>query len=115
MSLLRNTGSHPTADWIYDQLKGEFRSLSMGTVYRNLNILIEEGAVRRIEFASTFARFDANVEPHYHFVCERCGAIRDLPLPIDDALNDRVNAATSFVARRHRIEFYGLCDSCAHQ
>jgi Fur family peroxide stress response transcriptional regulator len=112
LELLKSTGSHPTADWLYDRLKDEFPALSMGTVYRNLNILMEQGAVRRIEFGSTFARFEANVDPHYHFVCESCGAVIDLPLPIDETLNDRVNEATPYAATHHRIEFYGTCDRC---
>jgi Fur family peroxide stress response transcriptional regulator len=44
----------------------EFPSLSMGNVYRNLNILIEQGLIGRIDFGSTFDRFDANIDPHYH-------------------------------------------------
>jgi Fur family peroxide stress response transcriptional regulator len=113
MELLRTTGRHPSADWIYDQLKNEFPNLSMGTVYRNLSILIEQGAIRKIDFGSTFDRFDAKTEPHYHFICERCGAISDLALPVDDALNERVRRSTPFEVRRHRIEFYGICDQCA--
>jgi len=110
--LLQSTGRHPTAEWIYDQLKGEFPSLSMGTVYRNLSVLIEQGLIKKIDFGSTFDRFDANTGPHYHFVCERCGSIIDLELPIDEGLNEQVNRATPFTARRHRIEFFGFCDRC---
>jgi Fur family peroxide stress response transcriptional regulator len=84
----------------------------MGTVYRNLNILIEQGFIRKIDFGSTFDRFDANTGPHYHFICERCGSISDLSLEIDKELNARVNEATPFQAKRHRIEFYGFCDKC---
>jgi Fur family peroxide stress response transcriptional regulator len=110
--LLQSTGMHPTADWVYDQLKGEFPNLSMGTVYRNLNILIEQGLVKKIDFGSTFDRFDANTGPHYHFICERCGAIIDLDLPVDKTLNERVNNETPYNVRKHRIEFFGLCDQC---
>ena len=110
--MLKTTGTHPTASWIYDRMKREFPDLSMGTVYRNLNILVEQGLVRRIDFGSTFDRYDANTDRHYHFICERCGSIMDLSLPIDDTLNDRVGADTGFKATRHRIEFYGLCDKC---
>jgi Fur family peroxide stress response transcriptional regulator len=112
LELLQGTGAHPTADWLYDRLKGEFPNLSMGTVYRNLNILVEQGLINRIDFGSTFDRFDARVGPHYHFICEKCGAIIDLPLPIDEALNRRVDEATPFAVSRHRIEFYGTCDRC---
>ena len=84
----------------------------MGTVYRNLQILMEQGLVKKIDFGSTFDRFDANTGPHYHFICEKCGAIIDLELPIDDSLNKRVDSATNFSVKRHRIEFFGLCDRC---
>lgn len=110
--MLQSTGRHPSADWIYDQLKNEFPNLSMGTVYRNLHILIEQGLIKKIDFGSTFDRFEANIGLHYHFICEKCRSIIDLELPIDEALNTRVNQATPFKARRHRIEFYGVCDRC---
>jgi Fur family peroxide stress response transcriptional regulator len=112
LELLRSTGSHPTASWIYDRLKGEFPDLSMGTVYRNLNILIEQDLIKKIDFGSTFDRFDANRFPHYHFICERCGSITDLEVPIDETLNRRVGQDTGFSVTRHRIEFYGLCGKC---
>jgi Fur family peroxide stress response transcriptional regulator len=112
LELLQGTGAHPTADWVYDRLKAEFPNLSMGTVYRNLNILVEQGLLNRIDFGSTFDRFDAKVGPHYHFICEKCGAIVDLPLPIDETLNRKVGEYTPFVVSRHRIEFYGICDRC---
>jgi Fur family peroxide stress response transcriptional regulator len=110
--LLRGTETHPTASWIYDQLKGEFPDLSMGTVYRNLNILIEQDLIRKIDFGSTFDRFDANTEPHYHFICERCGSIADLELPMDYSLHGKVESSTGLKVKRHRIEFYGICKRC---
>ena len=84
----------------------------MGTVYRNLNILMEQGLIKKIDFGSTFDRFDANTGPHYHFICEQCGSIIDLEIPIDPQINERVNQKTPFTAQRHRIEFFGLCDRC---
>jgi Fur family peroxide stress response transcriptional regulator len=111
--LLKSTGTHPTASWIYDQLKTEFPDLSMGTVYRNLNILVEQGLARKIEFGSTFDRYDANTDPHYHFICERCGSITDLGLPMDNSLHDRVESSTNLKVKRHRIDFFGICDRCA--
>ena len=112
LELLQSTGRHPTADWIYERLKDEFPHLSMGTVYRNLHILMEQEMISKIDFGSTFDRFDANTAPHYHFICDRCGSIIDLNLDIDPSLNTRVNRTTPYQARRHRIEFYGVCDRC---
>ena len=113
LELLRSTETHPTANWLYDKLRNEFPNLSMGNVYRNLSILVEQGLIGRIDFGSTFDRFDANIEQHYHFVCEDCGAIVDLELPVDNQLNDKVNETTNLKARRHNIQFYGLCGKCA--
>lgn len=112
LELLQGTEIHPTANWIYDKLREEFPNLSMGNVYRNLGILVEQGLVRRIDFGSTFDRYDANIDAHYHFICESCGKIVDLELPIDSQLNERVDAATNFKTQHHNIQFYGLCDEC---
>lgn len=84
----------------------------MGTVYRNLNILIEQDLVKKIDFGSTFDRFEANTSPHYHFICETCGDVIDLNLPIDESLNERIIKETPYEARSHRIEFFGVCDKC---
>ena len=112
LDVLRSTDTHPTADWLYQELKDEFPNLSLGTVYRNLATLIEQGFVKKIHFGSTFDRFEANTEPHYHFICEECHRIIDLPIPVDDELNERVRKATPFHATRHQIEFFGVCDQC---
>ena len=84
----------------------------MGTVYRNLNILSEQGLIRKIDFGSTFDRYDANITKHYHFICEKCGSISDLNIPFDETLNERVRKSTPYNIRHHRIEFYGLCERC---
>jgi Fe2+ or Zn2+ uptake regulation protein len=112
LALLKSTDTHPTASWIYDQLKKEITSLSLGTVYRNLNILTEQGFIRKFDFGSTFDRYDADISPHYHFCCERCGSFVDLETQVDDGLNKEVEKTTNFKISSHRIEFYGLCDKC---
>lgn len=113
LELLRSTDTHPTACWIYDRLKGEFIDLSMGTVYRNLNILMEQGLVNKIDFGRSFARFDADVSPHYHFICEECSRVLDLKIPVEKDLDRKVAEENNFYVKRHRIEFYGICDRCS--
>jgi Fur family peroxide stress response transcriptional regulator len=112
LKLLGGTDTHPTAGWIYDKLKKEISNLSLGTVYRNLNILTEQGLIRRFNFGSTFDRYDADMSPHYHFCCEMCGAFVDMNVPVEDGLNREVEQKTGFKINRHRIEFYGLCGRC---
>ena len=111
-SLVCSTDTHPTANWIYDELRKDFNNLSMGTVYRNINILIDQKKVQRLEAGSSFDRFDGNVETHYHFICEDCGKIEDLPHEVCSELNTVVNLKTDFQAEKHRLDFYGVCTSC---
>ena len=84
----------------------------MGTVYRNLGILQEMGLIKKIDFGSTYDRYDANITRHYHFICEKCGSITDLKMPFDESLNDEVSKYGRFKATNHRIEFYGICENC---
>ncbi|MCI0513787.1 transcriptional repressor [candidate division KSB1 bacterium] len=112
LELLRDTESHPTADWLYAQLKREFPNLSLGTIYRNLSILYEQGLIRKINFNSTFDRFEAKVAPHYHLICDNCGRVLDFAMPMDEELNARAKMLTDFTIQRHKIEFFGLCRQC---
>ena len=112
LELLRSTDSHPTADWLYQQLKDEFPILSLGTVYRNLATLIEQGLVKKIHFGSTFDRFEANTKPHYHLICESCEKIIDFEMPVYNDLNNQAAKLTSFTIIHHKIEFFGLCEDC---
>jgi Fur family peroxide stress response transcriptional regulator len=113
LELLQSTETHPTASWLYARLRKEFARLSLGTVYRNIGVLIEQGLVSRIAFGSTFDRLDANVKPHYHFICVKCDSIIDLDVPVARSLNAWPDKSLGFKVTRHEIEFYGLCPKCA--
>ncbi len=79
LAALRSTDAHPTAEWIYQTLKPRFPDLSLGTVYRNLAQFREEKLAVSVGVVNGQERFDANVKPHTHFICERCGAVIDVP------------------------------------
>jgi Fur family peroxide stress response transcriptional regulator len=113
LELLQDTQAHPTANWLFDRLRKEFPRLSIGTVYRNIGILIEQGLLSRLAFGNTFDRLDANMQPHYHFLCDQCDAIIDLDLPIDRTIDAWLDKAKGFLVRRHDLEFRGLCPRCA--
>lgn len=112
LDLLHHTKSHPTAIMIFEELRREIPSLSLGNVYRNLNILVAQGLIRELKMGSTYDRYDGTVEPHYHFICETCGEISDLELPHDAALNGKVQKLTKGRVNYHRLEFYGTCAKC---
>jgi len=113
LEVLKNTGSHPTADWIYTQLKSEFPKLSPGTVYRNLGILQEMGKIKKIRYGSTFDRFEANLSNHYHLICENCNSITDIKLPACKDILNKAEELSNFSINYHQIEFYGICSSCS--
>lgn len=112
LEVLKTTDSHPTADWLYSQLKSEFPKLSPGTVYRNLGILQEMGKVKKIQYGSTFDRFEANLSDHYHLICESCNSITDINLPACKDILNKAEALSNFSINYHQIEFYGICLSC---
>lgn len=109
---LRNTKEHPSADMIYQALKPDNPSLSLGTVYRNLNLLAAEGRIVRIP--SSVDRYDGDTSPHSHFVCTRCGSVRDLDLPYNREL-DEAAARTDCRVTGRIILFTGLCAQCAKE
>lgn len=113
LDLLRSTEEHPTATWLYDELRKEFPTVSLGNVYRNLAILVEQGYVRKLDFGSTFDRYELADEQHAHFVCRACGRIYDLPMPDLGGYSDRMNSADGHRLESARIEFFGLCHECA--
>jgi Fur family peroxide stress response transcriptional regulator len=109
---IKSSRAHPTAQSVYDCLKAGMPSLSLGNVYRNIAILQEEGRLQSGEFGQHTVRYDAVVEPHYHFVCERCGAVSDFAMP---AHADLTEAARRFSPHRisgHTVRFFGICAGC---
>jgi Fur family peroxide stress response transcriptional regulator len=112
LRVLRNTRSHPTADQVYDQVRKEIPNISKGTVYRNLQVLQEDGAVSELNLNGTLSRYEAKRESHYHFRCEKCGRVFDLDEPVNNALDEKVAKRTGFIVTHHQTEFRGLCKDC---
>ena len=112
LRLLKDTTSHPTADWIYTEVRKEIPNISLGTVYRNLKSLAKSGEIRQLDLADGTSRFDGNNDSHYHFRCEKCGRIFDLDEPVDQSISQRVAKNTGFKVYRQRMELIGLCNAC---
>jgi Fur family ferric uptake transcriptional regulator len=107
---------HPTADEIYERVRKKLPRISMGTVYRNLDILAAGGLIHKIEPDHTQKRFDGVTKDHYHLTCVRCGRIEDAPIePSDNTLENLEKALgrlTKFGIFGHKLEFLGLCSAC---
>lgn len=116
LALLRQTDCHPPADWVYHQLRAEYPNLSLGTVYRNLNHLCQRNLIRRVGTVNGQERYDGVMEPHSHFICNRCGAILDLPehSPGRDWL-DAAGVQYGFQAEGCELIVRGLCRDCGEE
>ncbi|GAV26287.1 transcriptional repressor [Carboxydothermus islandicus] len=112
MDILKNTKTHPTADWVYEQARRIIPDISLGTVYRNLRQLTQSGEILELNYGSSYSRFDGNPVPHYHFVCENCGRVYDVDMPILEKIEKEVEEKTGFSVKNHRLEFYGVCGNC---
>jgi Fe2+ or Zn2+ uptake regulation protein len=113
--LFADDDSHPTAQALFERLRPEFPSMSFATVYNTLDSLASAGLSNTIRLGSA-ARFDPNTTPHHHAVCERCGAVRDVPahsLAGSPAASRRVHKiAPGFQVRSVERIYRGLCAAC---
>ena len=112
LQVLRGTTSHPTANWVYNEVRKEIPNISLGTVYRNLRLLCERGEILELVLCGTLSRFDARLDGHYHFRCEKCGRVFDVDEPVNKEMDRIVARKTGFSVIYHRLEFYGLCVEC---
>lgn len=115
LAAIEEAGGHPTADEIYRTVRRRLPRISLGTVYRNLEVLSRHGLLRRIEAGSGPRRFDAEAASHYHARCLRCGRVEDVNMPPQARLERAARSATDYEITGHRIEFLGLCHRCATQ
>lgn len=109
---LCSTKEHPTAEAVYLHLRGSFPNISLGTVYRNLNFLVEHGSARKLDFGDGCDRFDGDMSPHNHFFCKSCKRVIDLEMDSIDHINVLANAGFDGRVEGHTIFFYGECSQC---
>ncbi len=103
---------HPTADQVYTALKAENPNLSLGTVYRNLNLLSEMGELLKIRIADGSDRFDGRTDRHYHMVCDKCSRVFDVELSELDGLNDAVSQKYGHKLTMVTLNLNGICCEC---
>lgn len=112
LALLRSVTCHPSAEWLHERLLADFPDLSLGTVYRNLRQLTEDGLIVSVGVIGGQERFDGNTAPHGHFVCQRCGAVIDVPLKASRRLHREAERLTGGRVRAVETKLYGICADC---
>ena len=112
ITYLRHTKKHPTADMVYTHVQELYPNVSLGTVYRNLNLLAEEGEILRLTQVNGSDRFDGNTTPHYHFFCNYCNQVFDLHTTSLEHINTLANVGFDGIIEGHQVLFHGLCPHC---
>lgn len=114
---LEHTTEHPTADTVYLHVKEEFPNISLGTVYRNLNLLADIGEVSKIPNPNGGDRFDGDTHPHYHVLCTCCGNVVDLNMDAEQihAINNLADRYFDGTIDSHTTLFYGTCKECSEK
>ena len=109
---LSKVKTHPTASELYDMVRKRLPRIGLGTVYRNLELMAENGMILKLEVGGTQKRFDATTEDHYHIRCSECGRVDDIDIPVIDSLVESAAKTTSYQILGHHVEFTGICPDC---
>ena len=114
LEVVRGSTEHPDAAHVFDAVKRIVPSISLGTVYRSLEALVQAGQLIQVQQPGQATRYDARLEDHAHFMCEACGEVFDVLIELPD-LTGLVSAKLEgFMVKEARVEFHGTCRRCKH-
>ena len=113
LDCISRTKCHPSAEWVYQQLKPEIPDLSLGTVYRNIAMFKQEGTIQSIGVVNGLERYDHNTAPHTHFICTACGSVLDLDgIDLPHPIVEQAEAAVGGSIATYHLQFSGTCADC---
>ena len=110
LAAVKSSMEHPTADMVYAALKADNPSLSLGTVYRNLNLLAQMGQIHKIGMPEGSDRFDGRTDEH--LLCQKCGRVYDVQLDTLSELDGQIQSQTGFLVHSHDLIVRGVCRAC---
>lgn len=111
---IRGETSHPTADQIYEKVRGVMPNISLGTVYRNLQKLVAEKKLQVLS-VDRAQHFDPLVESHQHFICQKCGRVYDVFVGAQEEIVSPALSGEGFTVTSHQLALYGSCRNCSHR
>ncbi len=113
LNCLQQTDRHPSAEWIYDQLKSEYSDVSLATVYRNLALFKKQGLIISLGTVDGVERFDGNTAPHVHYICTHCGSILDMNgMQVPETLCKNAADLCGGQVDACQLTFTGICQEC---
>jgi len=110
---LRSMHDHPSPEAVYELVRQEIPSISLGTVYKNIKTFVDSGLLKEVSLHHGSTRLETNMEPHHHMVCTKCKAIIDLEGDALEPVRTIKRLPKGFQAHRYSVEVLGLCQSCA--
>lgn len=113
LNCVRCTTTHPSAEWVFENVRNDVPDISLATVYRNLALFKDQGLIMSLGTVKGVERFDGNTDPHVHFICTNCGCIVDLPgIAVPEELNTAVAQGSGGRVDSCQLTFTGLCGDC---
>ncbi|MBD3197222.1 MAG: transcriptional repressor [Candidatus Lokiarchaeota archaeon] len=106
---------HPSADEIFNALKEEHPTISLGTIYNSLSVLRDLGLIQELGFNEGSSRYDPNTEVHVNMVCEKCGEIHDYYPEFLETLWEKITNSLEITPTGQRIDIYYQCEKCSNQ
>ena len=110
---LRRFHSHPTAAELHEIARRRLPKISLATVYRNLEVLARMSVIRKLETSGGQARFDGDLDQHYHVRCVRCERVDDARGLPEDPVKEVVEEVNGYEIQGFRLEFFGVCPGCS--
>ena len=112
LKVVEESCDHPSAETIYTRCREIMPEISLGTVYRNLKVLVELGKIREVSILNAGDRYDKTLGLHAHFRCKHCGRVLDVPAGALEELESKVQSATGYLIEGTEVLFVGVCDGC---
>ena len=113
LECLMNTDTHPSAEMVHQMLQQEHPDISQATVYRNLALFKKQGQIISVGTVNGIERFDANTDPHVHFICTGCDSVIDMPqISVPTALSADAEKSSGCHVQSCQLTFTGLCSTC---
>lgn len=110
--ILRDARDHPTASQLHERVSRVLPQVSLGTVYRNLEKLLQSGRAAAVRLEGEVTRYDGTIAPHDHFVCRRCGCIIDLMAPLGAPVDTAALEHAGYAVAQHSLALFGTCPGC---
>ena len=113
LNCVRCTTTHPSAEWVYENVRTQIPDISLATVYRNLSLFKEQGLIRSLGTVNGVERFDGNTEPHVHFICQNCDAVIDLSqMAVPESIITQAANEVRGTVDTCQLSFGGVCQTC---